>query len=123
MKKLWLLAICVLCFSCGDLFAAEKHVQWNQSTGADGYKAAISVDSGKTWTELPLLVYESITYTSETAPDIKVAKAIITVPDSVLVLVRVGAYNSIGTTWMLESGAFFNSSWSPPPASKGLGIN
>ncbi len=123
MKNLLLiLAICVLCFSCGDLFAADKGIQWNQSAGADGYKASISVDLGVTWTELPVLVYESITYTSTTAPEIKVAKATITVPDGVLVLIRVGAYNSVGTTWSLESGAFYNNSWELPPTSKGLGI-
>lgn len=102
----------------GAAWAADINLEWKQSLGADGYEIETSEDLGATWTQVPNLVY-----TTRIEGTLNLASAIITVADNVLVLVRVGAYNSVGLSWRLEAGVFFNSAWILLPAPTGLGAN
>ncbi len=103
---------------CNTGFTADIDISWEQSVGADGYKVQTSEDYGATWTEVSNLIWE--TFTEGTKDK---ARATITVADNVLVLARVGAYNSNSETWRLESGIFFNSAWKPIIAPVGIGVN
>ncbi len=103
--------------------ASDQVVEWQQSPGATGYKIEISVDEGVTWTEITNLTYETYSQTTDAGVIKYMAFTTITVPDNVLVLARVGAFNAVGTGWRLEAGLFYNSAWKPPEASKGFGVN
>ena len=110
--------ILIFVLSVNTVFGAEVDLEWKQSASADGYKIETSVDLGATWAEVPNLVF-----TTFTEGTMNLVKATITVADNVLVLGRVGAFNTVGTSWKLESGIFYNSAWKPLPAPTGLGAN
>ncbi len=102
----------------GAVWAADINITWNQSVGATGYKVETSVDNGATWTEILALIF-----TTRTEGTLNLADANITVADNVLVLGRIGAYNTQGITWRLEAGFWYHSSWMPLPAPTGGGVN
>ncbi len=118
MKKVIVLAMMfvVLVYSTG--YSADIDISWDQSVGADGYKVETSEDFGATWTEVLNLTWEAFTEGTKDK-----ARATITVADNVLVLARVGAYDSNSEAWRLESGIFFNSAWKPIIAPVGIGVN
>ncbi len=123
LKAALLVPLFVLGLS-GAVWAADMPVEWKQSAGAVGYKIQVSEDLGATWNEIQNLTFTTFILLNETTQEtINMAKSTITIADNVLVLVRVGAYNSVGTSWRLEAGIFYNSAWMPLPAPTGLGAN
>jgi len=88
--------------------AADITIKWDFQSDADGYRVRHSIDNGLTW---------------EGDTDVgNVDNALCVVPDSVLVLIQVGAYNTQGTTWRTDAGVFYNSEWSRPKQPTGTGV-
>ncbi len=105
------------------LFAADILVTWNASAGATGYKLEYSIDNGGTWsTPLDIGMVQPIDYVSGTTHFLLCSYNWIGLPDTGLVLVRVTAYNAVGPITRTDAGAWFNKSWAPPIAPKGVGI-
>ena len=101
MKKIILLII-AFCFIFTSVAAAANiALQWNESATATGYKIYQSTDMGLTW-DAGLDVGN---VTTHVVPG---------VPDSGLVLFKVGAYNSNGESIRLWSGAWHNGDWQIP---------
>ena len=103
MKKVLIVLLAVFIFPV-YVNAAERHLEWSQSLGADGYKVQISDDSGVTWTIIQGLNYATFEEGSK-----KLAKATILIPDGLLILGRVGAIFGNKTVWKYESGFWYNS--------------
>ncbi len=115
-------SIIVFCFfsTClaNCVWAKDVGIAWNQSTKATGYKIELSVDEGASWVKVP--DFTATLYTEGTRLK---AKTTITIPDNVLVLARVGAFNAQGVSWRLQDGAWFNTAWEPISPPTGLGAN
>lgn len=109
MKKIIsLIALSFMLLSVNTVFGADILISWDVAQGVDGYSLVQSVDNGTTWS---------------TPQDVgSVTTATYTVPDSGLVLIRVGAYNSAGITWRLDAGIFYNGDWKPLLPPSGVGV-
>ena len=108
MKKLFLilamvLLLPVLCFS------ADLNLKWEASQGATGYKLYMSTDMGTTW-QAPQDVGNVLTYTY------------VGVPDNVLVLFRVSAYNAVGEIITTDRGAWYDGRKTLPKVTYNLGV-
>ena len=101
---------------CSIVHSAEVEIHWEQVPNADGYKLETSENLGASWTEVSNLVW-----TPYIEGEIEKGKATITLADNILVLVRVGSFNSQMTAWRYEAGVFYNSAWKPLPAPTGIG--
>ncbi len=90
-----------------SVFAHDMVLSWDEDVNADGYGVRQSIDNGVTWIN-----------------EVDVGPALTTiyeVPDTGLVLVQIGAYNSLGTTWRPDAGLFYNGDWKPLTVT-GLGV-
>jgi len=104
-----LLIILSFLFISSSVFGANIIVKWDAQQ-ADGFKIEQSVDLGATWgSELDI-------------PDGTATSADVTVPDNTLTLIRVGAYNSVGTAWRLNVGVWAHSGWNIPDKPKMIGV-
>ncbi len=122
MKKWFGIFVISFCFwlfcSANCVWAKDVGLEWNQSARATEYRIELSVDDGATWTKVP--DFTPTFYTEGTKDK---AKTIVTIPDNVLVLARVGAFNAQGGGWRTEYGAWFNTAWDPIVPPTGLGAN
>ena len=107
MKKV-LLALLILTVATPAI-SADVVLSWNASAPATGYKLYQSVDQGATW---------------DAGTDVGnvTNHLILNVPDSGLVLFRVGAYNTFGESIRTWSGAWYNGDWQLPASVGGTGI-
>ncbi len=95
MKKIILIIVFLLLPM--SVFAHDMVLSWDEDVSADGYGVRQSIDNGVTWTN---------------EVDVgSVLATIYVVPDTGLVLVQIGAYNSLGTTWRTDAGLFYNGDW------------
>ena len=105
-----ILFVIVFMFISCTIFAADINMKWAVSTGADGYNIEQSTDLGVTWLGIKKVDGGDVLSTT------------VNVPDDGLVLLRLNAYNNIGTTWRLDAGAWYNGLWKPLEAPSGAGI-
>ena len=93
-------------------FGASITVKWDAVTSTPavtGYRIYQSIDDGITWTL--------------NTPVGNVLTATITVPDTGLVILRIGAVNSAGESIRYTAGAWYKGNMAaPPPVTAGLAI-
>lgn len=109
MKKL-ILTVLFLITMASMSFAGTATLDWKSVGKADGYKVYISFDLGATW-DKGIDVGSVVTYKFDN------------LPESGLVLFRVGAYNRNGETIRYEFGTWYNGDWKPIEAVSGTGIS
>lgn len=104
MKKLVLLMSLALMLLVTPAIttAADVTLKWDTVSGATGYKIQMSTDMGVTW-----LAAQDVTG-GTTGTFLYRA-----VPDSGLLLFRVGAVTPNGTVYKYHAGAWYNGSWKP----------
>ena len=100
-------ALLLLCTAAAT--AADVELQWNSAVLADGYNIYYSTDLGVSWSAA-IDVGNVLTYT---VPDI---------PDTGIVLFRIGAYNEYDETVISWQGVFYCGEWMPPGHASGLYI-
>ena len=81
--------------------AADLTLKWEASSGATGYRIYMSIDLGVTWLA-PKDVGNVLTY------------IYLTVPDTTLVLFRLGAYNAAGEQLTSDRGCWYDGRKSLP---------
>jgi len=89
-------------------WGADITLRWDASDGAEGYRIYQSTDTGAMW---------------DAGADVgNVTQYTITVPDSGLVLIRIGAYNAQGEVIRYNAGAWYNGDWKLPNVASGAGV-
>jgi hypothetical protein len=111
MKKLLVIAsILTALVWVAPALAADVTLEWDAAKGATGYELSYSTDNGANWST-PIDVGNVTTY-------------IMTgVPETGLVIVKVGAYNDAGQrTYREWAGAWYNHLWKPAEEPGRIGI-
>jgi len=105
-----LITLIILLFAT-SAYAADITVDWQLVDGADGYKIYQSTDLWATST------------LNKTVEDGSISQTVVTVPDTVIILLRASAYNSSGESIRLDAGVFYWGNAPMPPAMPtGVGI-
>ena len=98
MKKVIVYAMAMMLLAISSASAATLPAKWDAVPGATGYRVYMSIDLGKTWVKID----KDITGTTLTISN---------VPDTGLVLFRVGAFDTNGEAITMECGSWYNGSW------------
>lgn len=108
MKKLFYVLMFVLMLASFACAATVTH-RWDEVAAADGYRLYMSTDMGENWT----MVADEITTNEFTLEGL---------PEDVLLLFRVSAYNSSGESIRMWSGSWYDHRLKPlePPGGNGI---
>ena len=114
MKRLLLL--CALLLLAAPAWAGPQVLSWDQVATATSYGVEQSVDNGATWTAVTPTAGPTCAGTPVRCT------ATVTAPGTGLVLYRVSASNSVGTTTRFNAGLWVCESCAPPPQAVNVGV-
>lgn len=115
MKKL-LFALLVIAVATTPVLAADVTVMWDAVSGSTSYDLEQSTNTGTSWALNKNVLASACTGTPARCT------ATIVLPATGLVLVRIGAINSIGKTIRYDSGIWYCGSCSPPATTANVGV-